>query len=130
MKFDHPDPELNDPLTVEELDFLERFLSGNAVCGDAMDAVMLHGFLTAVISGPNAILPGAILPWIWDARHATRQPRFLSARRARKVSGQTTSVRRPRQAMLPTAQAIRDLLAGLSSACIRTRDFPINCPCP
>jgi len=87
MNFDHPDPELNDPLTDEELDFLGRFLSGNAVCSDAMDAVMLHGFLTAVISGPNAILPGAILPWIWDARHATRQPRFLSAGRARKVTG-------------------------------------------
>ncbi|MFX1670961.1 UPF0149 family protein [Paraburkholderia sp. A2WS-5] len=87
MKFDHPDPELNDPLTDEELDFLERFLSGNAVCSDAMDAVMLHGFLTAVISGPNVILPGAILPWIWDARHATRQPGFLSAGRARKVTG-------------------------------------------
>jgi len=87
MKFDHPDPELNDPLTDEELDFLERFLSGNAVCSDAMGAVMLHGFLTAVISGPNAIMPGAILPWVWDARHATRQPRFLSAGRARKVTG-------------------------------------------
>ncbi|WP_028208147.1 UPF0149 family protein [Paraburkholderia nodosa] len=87
MKFDHSDPELNDPLTDEELEFLERFLSGNAVCDDAMDAVMLHGFLTAVISGPNAIMPGAILPWIWDARHATRQPRFLSAGRARKVTG-------------------------------------------
>lgn len=87
MKFDHPDPELNDPLTDEELDFLARFLSGNAVCDDAMDAVMLHGFLTAVISGPNVITPGAILPWIWDARYATRQPRFLSAGRARKVTG-------------------------------------------
>jgi uncharacterized protein len=87
MKFDHPDPELNDPLTDEELDFLERFLSGNAVCDDAMDAVMLHGFLTAVISGPNMLMPGTALPWIWDARHATRQPRFLSAGRARKVTG-------------------------------------------
>jgi len=87
MNFDHSDAELNDPLTDEELDFLERFLSGNAVCEDAMDSVMLHGFLTAVISGPNAILPGAILPWVWDARHATRQPRFLSAGRARKVTG-------------------------------------------
>jgi len=87
MKFDHPDPELNDPLTDEELDFLERFLSGKAVCDDAMDAVMLHGFLTAVISGPNLIMPGTVLPWVWDARHATRQPRFLSAGRARKVTG-------------------------------------------
>src|SRR5260370_441735 len=47
------DPEFDEPLTDEELDFLERFLSSNAVCDDAMDAVMLHGFLTAVISGPN-----------------------------------------------------------------------------
>ncbi|PYE14086.1 uncharacterized protein C7410_14119 [Paraburkholderia silvatlantica] len=87
MNFDHSSPELNDPLTDEELDFLERFLSGNAVCDDAMDGVMLHGFLTAVISGPNMLMPGTILPWIWDARHATRQPRFLSAGRARKVTG-------------------------------------------
>lgn len=87
MKFDHSDPELNAPLTDEELDFLERFLSGNAVCDDAMGGVMLHGFLTAVISGPNMLMPGTILPWIWDARHATRQPRFLSAGRARKVTG-------------------------------------------
>lgn len=81
------DPDFDDPLTDEEFVFLERFLSSNAVCDDAMDAVMLHGFLTAVISGPNMVMPSAMLPWIWDARHATRQPRFLSAGRARKVSG-------------------------------------------
>jgi uncharacterized protein len=81
------DPEFDEPLTDEEFDFLERFLSSNAVCDDAMDAVMLHGFLTAVISGPNVIMPSTILPWIWDAGHATRQPRFLSAGRARKVTG-------------------------------------------
>ena len=81
------DPEFDEPLTDEEFDFLERFLSSNAVCDDAMDAVMLHGFLTAAISGPNVIMPSTILPWIWDARHATRQPRFLSAGRARKVTG-------------------------------------------
>jgi uncharacterized protein len=81
------DPEFDEPLADEEFDFLERFLSSNAVCDDAMDAVMLHGFLTAVISGPNVIMPSTILPWIWDARRATRQPRFLSAGRARKVTG-------------------------------------------
>lgn len=86
MNFNHSNPELNDPLTDEELDFLDRFLSGNAVCDDAMDGVMLHGFLTAILSGPNMLMPGTILPWIWDARHATRQPRFLSAGRARKVT--------------------------------------------
>ena len=42
------DPEFDEQLTDEELDFLERFLSSNAVCDDTMDAVMLHGFLTAV----------------------------------------------------------------------------------
>ncbi|MEX3936882.1 YecA family protein [Paraburkholderia phymatum] len=81
------DPEFDDPLTDEEFGVLERFLSSNAVCDDAMDAVMLHGFLTAVISGPNMVMPSAVLPWIWDARHATRQPRFLSAGRARKITG-------------------------------------------
>jgi uncharacterized protein len=79
-------PESDEPLTDEELDFLERFLSSNAVCDDAMDAVTLHGFLTAVISGPNMLMPSAIFPWIWDARHAIRQPKFLSAGRARKVT--------------------------------------------
>jgi len=29
MKLNHPDPELNDPLTDQELDFLERFLAGD-----------------------------------------------------------------------------------------------------
>jgi uncharacterized protein len=81
------DPESDDPLTDEEFDVLERFLSSNAVCDDAMDVVMLHGFLTAVICGPNTVMPSAILPWVWDARHATRQPRFLSAGRARKITG-------------------------------------------
>jgi uncharacterized protein len=83
----HLDPEFDDPLTDEEFGVLERFLSSNAVCDDAMDAVMLHGFLTAVISGPSMVMPSAVLPWIWDARHATRQPRFLSAGRARKITG-------------------------------------------
>lgn len=81
------DPEFDEALTDEELDFLEQFLSSDAVCDDAMDVVMLHGFLTAIISGPNMIMPSAILPWVWDARQATRQPRFLSPGRARKITG-------------------------------------------
>jgi uncharacterized protein len=38
------DSEFDDPLTDEEFGVLERFLSSNAVCDDAMDAVMLTAF--------------------------------------------------------------------------------------
>jgi uncharacterized protein len=46
------DPEFDEQLTNEKFDFLERFLSSNAVCDNAMDAVMKAPLIDGVRQGP------------------------------------------------------------------------------
>ena len=54
---------LDEPLSDAELDALEGFLASDAVPQDCMDLEMLDGFLTAIVSGPEAdILVGNALP--------------------------------------------------------------------
>ncbi|MBP9915718.1 MAG: UPF0149 family protein, partial [Thiobacillaceae bacterium] len=53
------------PLTDEELDELDQFLTSDATPEECMDIAMLDGFLTALVIGPNTILPSQWLPAIW-----------------------------------------------------------------
>lgn len=53
------------PLSDAELDELEEFLVSDDVPEDCMDIAMLDGFLTAVIIGPDTLLPSQWLPYIW-----------------------------------------------------------------
>ncbi len=53
------------PLSDAELDELEAFLMSDDVPEDCMDIAMLDGFLTALIIGPNTLLPSQWLPYIW-----------------------------------------------------------------
>jgi uncharacterized protein len=56
---------LSAPLTEEELDELEQFLTSDATPEECMDIAMLDGFLTALVIGPNTILPSQWLPAAW-----------------------------------------------------------------
>ncbi|MGE5468961.1 MAG: UPF0149 family protein [Ignavibacteria bacterium] len=59
--------EFAQPLSDEELDELDRFLSSDAMPEESMDVSMLDGFLTALIVGPNTLLPSVWLPEVWGA---------------------------------------------------------------
>lgn len=57
--------ELQQPLSEQEIQTLSRFLDAHAVERDGMSFEMLDGYLTAVLSGPDTILPSEWVPLIW-----------------------------------------------------------------
>lgn len=57
--------DLLQPLSDQEIETLSRFLDERAVDRDGMSFEMLDGYLTAVLSGPDMIMPSEWLPQIW-----------------------------------------------------------------
>ena len=63
-----------------ELDRLNNILQSHT----AMGASMLDGYLAAVASGPNLVMPDQMLRWIWDTENGEQAPEFKDhAARAR-----------------------------------------------
>jgi len=52
-------------LTDAELDELDTFLISEATPEECMDLAMMDGFLTALLIGPNTVLPSQWLPVLW-----------------------------------------------------------------
>jgi uncharacterized protein len=71
---------LSAPLTDDELDRLEAFLLSDDTGEEAMMIDELHGFLTAVVSGPDMIMPSEFYPEIWG------QPEFDTMAQAQEMS--------------------------------------------
>lgn len=61
-----PNPALQQPLSEDEIQTLARFLDERVLERDGMSFEMLDGYLTAVLSGPDTILPSEWLPPIWS----------------------------------------------------------------
>ena len=78
---------LDEPLSDAELDALEGFLASDAVPQDCMDLEMLDGFLTAIVSGPEAIQPSEWLPQVWSDGGRTANPAFADSEQAQKIMG-------------------------------------------
>lgn len=57
--------ELSQPLTEAEFRELDDFLMTEDMPDESMDISMLDGFLTALVIGPNTLLPGQWLPKVW-----------------------------------------------------------------
>lgn len=55
------------PLSVEEMDFLNETLLKYETESSLENISSLHGFLTAIVSGPNALPPSAWLHEIWGS---------------------------------------------------------------
>ncbi len=71
-------------LSDAELDELEAFLLSDDVPEDCMDIAMLDGFLTALIIGPNTLLPSQWLPYIWGGDE-NEEMTFASGEQAERV---------------------------------------------
>lgn len=56
----------DDPLTQEELDFVESILEKYGSDTSIINASELDGFLTALVSGPNMVMPSRWLAAIWE----------------------------------------------------------------
>lgn len=75
------------PLNETEIDQLDDFLTSDSAPDEAMDVSMMDGFITALASGPNLMMPGTMLAWIWDAEHGQGLPTFASADESKDIVG-------------------------------------------
>jgi uncharacterized protein len=75
------------PLNETEIDQLDDFLTSDSAPDEAMDVSMMDGFMSALASGPNLVMPGAMLAWIWDAKHGQDLPTFASADESNGIVG-------------------------------------------
>jgi uncharacterized protein len=74
---------LDKPLSDSEFDELDRFLMSDAVGDDGMTMDALHGYLTAIAIGPEAIPVPEWLPNVWGSEG--EEPQFASAKQAEQM---------------------------------------------
>lgn len=82
-----PDDGISGQLSGRELDRLETFLLETSGLSQPMNLEMLDGYLTALIVGPDTILPGDWLPFVWDIYGEGQSPEFKSAEQATVIMG-------------------------------------------
>src|ERR1700686_4200210 len=75
------------PLNETEIDQLDDFLNSDSAPDEAMGVSMMDGFMTALASGPNLIMPCPMLAWIWDAEHGQDLPAFANADESKGIVG-------------------------------------------
>jgi uncharacterized protein len=73
------------PLTETEIRQLDEFLSSDPAPEEAMDISVMDGFIAALASGPNLMMPSSMLRWIWDAEHGEDFPAFANAAEAKSI---------------------------------------------
>jgi uncharacterized protein len=74
-------------VTDADLQRLDSFLSSDCVPDTAMDISTLEGFLTAVVIGPEVVLPSQWLSWVWDVENGRDEVAFESREQAQEVIG-------------------------------------------
>lgn len=77
---------LDQALTDAEFDELDQFLISDNVPGGCMDISMLDGFLTALLIGPNTLLPSRWLPHVWGETGDTPM-NFENEAQAQRILG-------------------------------------------
>ena len=54
---------------------------------NTMDTSMLDGYLAAVASGPNLVMPDQMLRWVWDTDTGEESPEFTSNKELQTIIG-------------------------------------------
>ena len=82
-------PIKSGPLTDREIGELDGFLLAEDGLENPMDFYTFDGFICAVLSGPNTIMPSEWLRWVWDQESGAQPPEFRSgeAGEARRRAG-------------------------------------------
>lgn len=70
-----------------EIDLLDELLISEEFPEASMDVSMMDGFMTALASGPNVMMPSDMLRWIWDADNGEDSPAFATTADAQKIIG-------------------------------------------
>jgi uncharacterized protein len=68
-----------------ELDELAEFLNRRTLSGHRMGMSMLDGYLTAIVSGPETIMPSEWLPAVWGEDQAEDDASFSSVEEAQRM---------------------------------------------
>ncbi len=73
--------------TEAEIQRLDAFLLREEGPENTMDTAMLDGYLCAVVSGPQLIMPGEMLRWVWDTEHGKDEAAYASNDEAAEIIG-------------------------------------------
>ena len=86
MKLDLPiRPIQSGPLTDREIEELNGFLLADEGLDNAMDVSTFDGFICAVLSGPNVIMPSEWMRWVWDQKDGEQAPEFTTEKQAKRI---------------------------------------------
>ncbi|MGC8775618.1 MAG: UPF0149 family protein [Chlorobaculum sp.] len=77
----------NNELTPQEYEELEDFLLHESGLKHPMNLDALDGFMTALIIGPDTILPEEWLPYVWGAAGSGESPAFQSGKQEERITG-------------------------------------------
>ena len=75
-------PDIDDPLIDREREELSAYFASASASDECMTISMLHGFLSAVLSGPM-VMPSEWLPQVWGEE----EPRFESEAHMGRIMG-------------------------------------------
>ncbi len=75
---------LDQPLSDKEFDELDRFLLSDNCADDGMTMDMLHGFFTALVIGPEAVMMSEWLPAVWS-ESGEPAPKFKNEKEADRI---------------------------------------------
>ncbi|RJX33474.1 MAG: YecA family protein [Oxalobacter sp.] len=74
-----------DPLTDDEFEELDAFLLSLQCAEDAMTMDVLHGFLTAIVIGPEPVPLSEWLPHVWGSP-SSQSPQFQSPEQQERIT--------------------------------------------
>ena len=72
----------NEPLSGAQIDLLDEFLMSDSTPEDVLSIDELHGYLTAMVCCPIAVMPSDWLAGVWQAEEG---PQFESAEQAQEI---------------------------------------------
>ncbi|MDB5794380.1 MAG: hypothetical protein JWR25_759 [Noviherbaspirillum sp.] len=78
--------QFDEPLSDKEFDELDQFLLSDRCAEDGMTMDTLHGYLTALVIGPEEVLMPEWLPRVWGA-FAKEGPEFASEKESQRIVG-------------------------------------------
>ena len=76
---------LNAALSPADLDELDTFLASDDAPESAMDVSTLEGYLTAIVIGPQMVMPSRWLPWVWDMEDGKAEVIYASMDQANRI---------------------------------------------
>lgn len=74
-------------ISPDEIAALEEFLEREPLSKRSMSIPMLDGLLTAIVIGPEPVMPSDFLPWVWDWKRGKKDVEFADDDEANRILG-------------------------------------------